>query len=224
MEILVALAIGLLLTAGVIQIFVANKQSYRLQENLSRMQEDGRFAISQLSSILRMTGYKTDPTDILTFAGGALSGSDGNGTSDQISISFQGAADGKSVDCLGNPITPATTSTNQFLISGNNLRCTATTGSTSVTQDLINNVEDMQITYGVDDNGNGSASYYVAAGSVAAWNQVVSVRISLLLRTNGDNLVTNAQTYRYNGSQVTASDRRLREVFSTTIALRNNLP
>lgn len=56
-EIMVALVISLILTAGVIQIFTGSKQTYRFQEQLSRMQESGRFAIEMLSRELRSVGY-----------------------------------------------------------------------------------------------------------------------------------------------------------------------
>ena len=56
-EIMVALLIGAFLLAGVIQIFIVNKQTYRVQENLSRMQENGRFAMDYLSRYIRLAGY-----------------------------------------------------------------------------------------------------------------------------------------------------------------------
>lgn len=56
-EIMVALLIGIFLLAGVIQIFIANRQTYRVQENLSRMQENGRFAMYYLSRYIRLAGY-----------------------------------------------------------------------------------------------------------------------------------------------------------------------
>ena len=219
-ELLVAMAIGLLLTAGVMQIFSSSKQTYRVQDNLSRLQESGRFAIIQVGNILRMTGFKTDPTDIITFATGAVTGTDPTGNPDQVSVSFQGASDGTTIDCIGNTVPASTISVNVFSIINNNLRCAAISG----TQDLIENVEDMQITYGLDTNGNGSVNYSVDANSVANWSQVISVHLNLLLRTQENNLTTAAQTYQYNGTSATATDRRLREAFSTTIALRNLLP
>jgi type IV pilus assembly protein PilW len=82
----------------------------------------------------------------------------------------------------------------------------------------------MQITYGVDANGTGSANYYVNASSVSDWSKVVSLHVSLLLRSQEDNLAPVAQTYQYNGAATTAADSRLRTVFNTTIALRNLLP
>lgn len=56
-ELMIAMLIGVFLMAGVIQIFLSAKQAYRLQENLSRLQENGRFAMDILTKDVRMAGY-----------------------------------------------------------------------------------------------------------------------------------------------------------------------
>lgn len=56
-EIMVALTISLLLLAGVVQIFTSSKQTYRNNEALARVQENGRFAIDLLGRDLRMGGF-----------------------------------------------------------------------------------------------------------------------------------------------------------------------
>lgn len=56
-ELMIAMLIGVFLMAGVIQIFLSAKQAYRLQENLSRLQENGRLAIDNITKDIRMTGY-----------------------------------------------------------------------------------------------------------------------------------------------------------------------
>lgn len=56
-ELLVALALGLIITAAVLQMFLASKTTYRMQEALARVQENGRFAIGQLANDIRMAGY-----------------------------------------------------------------------------------------------------------------------------------------------------------------------
>jgi len=56
-ELLIAMVMGLTLTAGVIQVYVGNTQTERDQEARARMQENGRFAISYLAHELRMAGY-----------------------------------------------------------------------------------------------------------------------------------------------------------------------
>ena len=44
-ELMVAMLLGVFLIGGVMQIFISSKQTYRMQENLSRLQENGRFAL-----------------------------------------------------------------------------------------------------------------------------------------------------------------------------------
>ncbi len=245
-ELLVAMTIGLFLVAGVFQMFVANKQSSRIQNNLSHVQENGRFAISEIGRVLRMAGLKSDPTDTTTFttvANVAITGVDNASPgADNISVSFQGVAGsagaGGVVDCLGTRFfstTPATTITNQFYLANDangvrSLFCTETTAVAPTPQPLVGNVSDMQITYGVDTIGNGDASYYVDATTVAAgtagvpdWSRVVSVHISLLVVSQQDGVTTTAQSYKFEGASVTATDNRLYKVFSITVALRNRL-
>ncbi|MBZ0071800.1 MAG: PilW family protein [Gammaproteobacteria bacterium] len=55
-EIMVALVIGLVLTTGIIQLFLGSKQTYRFQDALSRVQENARFAIDALHFDVRMAG------------------------------------------------------------------------------------------------------------------------------------------------------------------------
>jgi type IV pilus assembly protein PilW len=56
-ELLIAMTIGLTLSAGVIQVYVTISQTDRVQEARMRMQETGRFAINLLTSEIRMAGH-----------------------------------------------------------------------------------------------------------------------------------------------------------------------
>lgn len=101
-------------------------------------------------------------------------------------------------------------------------------GTTSVVEhELVDGVEDMQITYGVDSDGDKTVDPpYVAAAAVTDWGEVLAVRISLLVQSPEPNLTAEGedQDLTYNGAAVDTSDRRLRQVFTTTVALRNRLP
>jgi len=57
-ELMVALVIGLFLTIGVIQLLVGSKQSYRFHDALSRLQENGRFALEAMTRDIRMASYR----------------------------------------------------------------------------------------------------------------------------------------------------------------------
>jgi type IV pilus assembly protein PilW len=57
-EIMVATTLGLVLMTGLIQIFISNKQTYRVQEAMARMQENGRYALRMITSDLRASGFR----------------------------------------------------------------------------------------------------------------------------------------------------------------------
>lgn len=56
-ELMVATTLGLLLVAAIMQTFVSAKRTYEYQQALSRVQENGRFAIQFLSRDLRGADY-----------------------------------------------------------------------------------------------------------------------------------------------------------------------
>ncbi|MCS7071723.1 MAG: PilW family protein [Anaerolinea sp.] len=55
-ELLVAVALGLILIGGVINVFLTNRQTLQFNSNLARVQENGRFAIEMLSREIRDAG------------------------------------------------------------------------------------------------------------------------------------------------------------------------
>jgi type IV pilus assembly protein PilW len=56
-ELMVALVMGLVLLGGVVTVFVANKETYQVQDALARVQENGRFALSLLTRELRTSAH-----------------------------------------------------------------------------------------------------------------------------------------------------------------------
>ena len=89
--------------------------------------------------------------------------------------------------------------------------------------ELVAGVENMQFDYGVDTDGDNVADYYKTATQVTAageWESVITVKVSLLIRAS-ETYMNESQTYTYNGTTVTSTDRRLRRVFTTVITLRN---
>ncbi|WP_085584197.1 MULTISPECIES: PilW family protein [unclassified Pseudomonas] len=55
-ELLVALALGLIVVLGVVQIFIAAKNTYASQNSAAAMQEDARFVLSKMIQEIRMVG------------------------------------------------------------------------------------------------------------------------------------------------------------------------
>ena len=57
-EIMISITLGLLLTAAVLQVFVANNRTYKTGEAVSEVQEAARYLQSELPRQLRMAGYR----------------------------------------------------------------------------------------------------------------------------------------------------------------------
>jgi type IV pilus assembly protein PilW len=102
-------------------------------------------------------------------------------------------------------------------------------GGAMQVQELVDNVENMQVLYGEDTNSDGIANRYVTANAANMAN-VVSVRVSLLLRSDNNIASSKQTTYDYDDHQIDAyngahskdaDDLRVRRVFNTTIKIRN---
>jgi type IV pilus assembly protein PilW len=220
-EIMIALLIGVFLLSGLIQIFISSKQAYRMMENQSSMQERGRFAMDFISRDIRSAGYKSCITFTVPTV---IAGTNGTSTApDSITIRMSTAA--CSTPVANTPVSTIiyTIQTSTSGVGTSLFRNNNGTGA----QELIEGVENMQILYGVDTNTtpDSSANYYVPAGTTGLdMEKVISIRVSLLIRSIDDNLADQPIPYTYNGSTTTPTDRRLRRVFNTTIAVRNRLP
>jgi type IV pilus assembly protein PilW len=84
--------------------------------------------------------------------------------------------------------------------------------------ELLEGVENISLTYSVDTTN------YVAAAAIVDWSKVVAVRLEVLVASIEDNVLPEVQTYRFNGVDnivPNPSDRRLRQVFTSTLAVRN---
>ncbi len=93
-------------------------------------------------------------------------------------------------------------------------------GADGSTVELIEGVDDMQIVYGVDNNGDLAADDYAKADAVQSaslWNKVVSINLTLTHISPEDSVAITAQS----DATGEAQNRRLRKQISTTISLRN---
>jgi type IV pilus assembly protein PilW len=346
-ELMISITIGLIVMSALAYVFAGSRGAYRVNENLARVQETGRFALDYIGQDLRMVsfagchsrGLTTDNTLVIarpavTFTGvgdGLLGFENGTGWTNtsgvtrvrgdvltvrrassagvEISANTNVAAAQITVknNCsklrqsdlvllasceravvLRITNTPATTcdgtvgavvlehkatgaGTGGTQGNGNNGFVTGSTSyqiadafhvdtrasvyrfdevayfignnpaghpglyrssSNSGTEELVENVEDMDIVYGIDTSApaDGIADSYVSADAVTDWSQVVSVRISLLVVGQDSSVTTGTQTYMLRDNDgdgqldaQNAPDSRLRQVFTSTIALRNRV-
>ncbi len=298
-EIMVAITLGIFLTAGMIKVFTSTKQTYRLQENLSRLQENGRFAINFLQRDLLIADYwgcandssmiqnHTASSDGFDNYQASLQGTDDDGINNSDSITVIG---GQYSDYYVSA-TPASETASIELINSGNLEkdnivvisdCSAgdifkltanpsvaSSGNSEIShgktltkvystdsqvyemakikydvqifnnqptlykkvnelnaQPMIEGIENIQIQYGVDTDDDFSPNFYSSRTGLTQTqlDQAVSIQISIVAVTFDDNLSTAAVPYTINGNTITPEDKKIRRVFSTTLALRNRLP
>ncbi len=342
-EIMVALAVGVVLLTGVIQIYASTKATYRMQDNLARLQENGRFALSFLTRDVRMSGYRGctnfgTVTNTLNSAASlqydfsvGLTGYNDVGGSPPAVLSAAGVVPAAGTDVIvvrrnsDDPIRVVKANTSSQLVAevssqvaggcskdgsdkisglcagdilmvsdciksrifqAGGLSVTGTPSDLNITHpagsgpgnaiptwggagapadeqfsddaeiirigtyayfisntgingapvlnrydggqvsELVEGVEDMQITYGEDTDGDRTADVYRDANAVFDWSAVVSARIHLLLRSNDNNLSDAPLDYVFNGATVAGSslptsDHYLRREFTATVAVRN---
>ena len=88
----------------------------------------------------------------------------------------------------------------------------------------VDGVEDFQVLYGEDIDASGVANYYVPANQIADMNRVISIRFAAVVRSAQDNLTGGvAQNFTVLGTVVVAPDTRLRQVYTSTVNVRNRL-
>lgn len=304
-ELMIAALLGLLLMAALGYLYVGNRQAFRTQESVARLQENGRYAMEVLAQDLRMAGYigcnsvsevaltmtaplpaltvnnvvqGTEAPDTLT-----LSRVDGRGVSptaamaspsSSISIpasprQYAAGTPFLIADCLRADVFLSSAQINQGATaiahaappnSSSDLSAAYGTDAmlfpyevvtyaiannpsgnpslyrsvNGVNQEVVENIKDMQIVYGIDMDNDGAVNAYVTANNVANWAQVLAVRVSLLLRSAEAGVAAQPPAVFWDMDNDGTNDldpttdpdvqaRRLLYVYTTTIGLRNRL-
>ncbi|WP_372865579.1 PilW family protein [Spongiibacter sp.] len=328
-ELMIAMLLGLALSAAVIQVFVATRTTNRVQDSLSMIQENARFAMHFLGKEIRMAGYlgcssigniklsviAKPPGDVEyvpvfgednVAAGNALAAVPGTdtlrirrGSDESVKITGNLPPDNANVqiednkynikqkdfvlitDCVTGDIFRVTNSPKgagqgKATLAHSNASNTRNrlskiyggdaeifafestnfavrdTGRDTVgglpiyalfTQqipissggvlgpavEIIEGVENMQLSYGLDTDGDRSVDEYKTADAVTDWLEVLAVRVELTMVANDESVVgetgdVDAQSvYDSAGNLLDNADGRMRQVFSSVFAIRNRL-
>ncbi len=223
-ELMVSLVLGLILTTSIVQFFLANHQSARVAEAFSRVQENGRSAMEFITRDIRAADYQVCVGSTIPMT--AIAGTDDEGLYDSDSITIK-----RSEAPCKTPITDTTIKPREYAIKdGTSLSEDGVSKIPSLfvgDDELVEGIENLQILYGADTDApkDGSPNYYVKAGTPGlVMLNVVSIRISLVAVTLEDNvaLQTLDDSYVF-GEPLNPpeTDRKVRRVFTSTIALRN---
>ncbi|MDE1460534.1 PilW family protein [Spartinivicinus poritis] len=250
-ELMIALVLGLLLIAGILQLFLGVTQTFRQNETLSRIQENGRFSLDFIAQDIRSAGYqepgKRDAipfflkdclkpgsttanlanctNDLLTVEGNDPA----NNSSDRLSVFFEPT---DQLDCAGADIRdPSNTSANQtvvniYFIDGDDLSCSSYSPSREVNitnnQALLSGVQSMQVLYGVRDSDDNTQ--YLSADKIGSdmWQNIRTVKIGVLVNSGEEKPAVGPQnTYKVLGKEIKLNGGTQRHIYTTTVRINN---
>lgn len=197
-ELLISLVLGVILLIFFVQTFVANKENYRIQTNLSRMQEDARYALTLMARQIAMAGFRSDPTSSLLAVFGNDVGGEAqvvndpgvsgdpatatdtaggdpaygsyviDGSDDSITVRYQGNSQFNIRDCADNIIGDGVVVTETFFIGNNDLICRTDDGASESFTTIIENADALQIQYRIMRNAGGTVTSGYYSGSNVA--------------------------------------------------------
>jgi type IV pilus assembly protein PilW len=209
-EILVALAVTSFLLIGLFTIVQTMLLVSNNQNSLAQLQDNERLAMTRLGDVVQQTGYYTSqltktpggalPAATLTVGSQALTFAADQGVfgthvatpapQDSFTVRYNAGPLDSLVNCDGSTSAVVGIIYNTFAIDANgNLTCTISTTVAGVTTIgtpviLVAGLADMVVVYGVNTTTHSSNpvdSYIYASSMTAAnWNNVLSVRISLV--------------------------------------------
>lgn len=226
-ESLVAMVLALIVLGAVTALYLGSSQSARFQTSVQRMEENGRLAVDMISRNLSMAAYD-DPLNAFEVEQPLMLGTAGSSGAlialpdlkasvDTIAVRYEGGT--RIRDCLGAPVAEGTYVTNVFGVNQNSeLICGTSAGNATP---LVEGIEDMQLSYGVDLNGDGISNQFVGPADVADWNQVVTMRVALLVSSVTDALAEVDTVCLGCTVFAGSADRKMRTEFHTVIGLRN---
>lgn len=192
-ELLVALALSLFISAGLVVMFQSSSQSYRVQHQNATLAQRERLAATFVGSVVQSAGYYNQPavySQATAFpASGVIStgqylfGTDGTwagGESDTLTLRMLPSPGDEVLNCLGKRNTSGVgqlyVNTLYLDTANQQLACTVSGPLIATqTQPILDGITSLQVLYGVDTDGDGSADQYLDASAVPDWTAVRSV-------------------------------------------------
>lgn len=224
-ELMIAIVIAMVVTAGAIAVFGNMRSTFTTQDKLGQLQDNQRLALSILNTTVQSAGFFPDPTvaahvadQVFPATAAASANSDGtvfaaegviigtgaaSAASDVLSVRFSGSTRDGVMDCQGKPFSQAPSTVtllyavNTFEVINKQLTCRVNGGAAVA---LIENVSSMKVSYLVAKSATTYA--YMDAPSVTAgsyWPSVIGTRITLQFI---DPLKTGNQALPYSNTQI----------------------
>ncbi|QTD46268.1 prepilin-type N-terminal cleavage/methylation domain-containing protein [Ottowia testudinis] len=202
-ELMVAIAIALFMTAAIIMVYLNMHRSNTSQNQISTLQENRRLVLTFMSNTIQAAGFfPINATDTATktaadvfkatsdisptFASGqVIAEKDLAAAGGELGVRFQSVAGDGQLDCTGASTASATSVqvVNTYAVNASNeLTCSVNGGDPVV---LASGVKSLSVLYGVDlpetagSEPDGSVDTWLARADVTSWSAVRTIQIRL---------------------------------------------
>ncbi len=209
-ELMIGLVLGLIVISAVFNTYLGSTRSSRFSEGLQRMQENGRYGIAVLQQGIRLAGYSTtgglDPFDIAA------------SSENRIVVQMQ-----REFDCNGRDTTPNDgIAINTYAHDAANQLITCTGNIGNEVMPIVEGVDQMRVLWGLDTDDDAVPDRFVTYNPSISNQDVLAMRIALLVNS-GESIRTRSgeETHVVLDRVFTTNDRIARNVFSSTVLLRN---
>jgi len=209
-EVLIAMVLGLIVISAVVNTYVGSTRSSRFSQGLAQMQENGRYGITTMQRGIRLAGYSPDgdlePFDIVNSGQSAL----------VVRVTDTYDCNGESTKEVGG-IAVNTYAHNE---ADDTITCTGNVGGETMV--VVEGVEELRMLWGIDADFDKVPEQYIPYSNTIDANTVIAIRVALLVNS-GEPIRSRAgeETHVLFNEEFTITDKIARNVFSTTVMLRN---
>ena len=243
-ELMVTLVLVSFLAIMMVMIFVSGRASFLTQDQVGRLQENGRYAFHLMTSELQRAGFHRKvwepPRFGFAFTANTLDGGK-SAAPDIIELQYESDRDCSSAfntntEDITRPHDGSVITVPQFYLKQINfsvidsqLIYTCSYGpvdgvlAQQVNAAVADGVENLQIQFGEDLNSDLSVNQWVDGGNWNNFQNVVAIRFGMVMRTPEQFTVeADDQTFDLYGTTTTAvGDNRIRRVYSGQVSVRN---
>jgi prepilin-type N-terminal cleavage/methylation domain-containing protein len=196
-ELLVVLVISGVVLAGIYRIFIAQTKAYTVQDQVAEVQQNVRNAMEILVRDLRMAGCDDDRTILTINNPIPLVGNNA------ITVTYE---------YFDQSIPGTVLYTVAYNLSGTDLLRQATIGGVvGPSEEILENVDQLNFTYGIDTNNDGYVENWVNAGAVGT-SIILAVRVQLMARPTQINPDLNSVSPRRLDSVVSMRNQIIRSL------------
>jgi len=212
-ELMIAMVLGLLVIAAILNIYLGSSRTSMYTQGLQTMQENGRYGVSVLRRGIQLAGYS--PEERIEAIAVADSGDD------FITVRMRRDFDCNGLDTAASTTPGYAVNTYAFDAVENTITCESDQAA-SVPLPIIEGVDEFRVLYGLDTNDDNVPEQFSSHNAAITSEQIVAVRFAMLVNSGREiRSEATSEDHVVLDSVITTNDRIARNVFGSTVILRN---